>query len=526
MVLLIACVNVANLLLVRAMARRREMAIRLALGVTRRRLVAQLLTEGIVLSGLGMVGALACVHLASSSIRALLVADNAWSGGAVDGRMLGYCAFAAFLTGLLTSLFPALQASRADLTSALKAGAREGTAGRSRMRTGLLVAQAALAIMLLAGAGLFVRSLQNVGNLAFGVDVDRILVAEMQHAAVGMSNAEARETFRRFTDAARQMPGISGAATSIAMSFGLAWGTRLTRPGRAAPPVTNTISQYAVTAGYFDVMGVRLISGRTFTEADRSGSELVAVINETTARTFWPGENPIGQCVKVGRDTMPCTTVVGIVSNARRQDLVEGPVSQIYRPLDQVPPVVSDGTVSMFGFTLVARVARDPASLAEPLRRALQAVEPRASYVQVLPLSSRVERLTRPWTLGAAMFSIFGALALILAAIGLYSVVAFTVAQRQHEFGVRAALGATGADLVRMSVGRGMTPALAGIGIGISMFLLSGRSLEGLLFELSPRDPLVLGSVTAVLLGAAVLASLVPAIRASKADPMRSLKAE
>ena len=526
MVLLIACANVANLLLVRALTRRREIAVRLALGVTRQRLIRQLVVEGFVFAALGAMGALLCAQWSSGFIRGLLLADSAWSGTPIDGRLLLFTAVAALATGLLTSLLPAAQASQPELTSALKSGSREGSVSRSRTRTTLLIAQAALAVVLLSGAGLFVRSLQKVANTTLGIDIDSVLVTAIDHASVGMSNADALELFRRFTERATTVPGVTAAATSIGLSFGLGWSARLSVPGKEQPANANNPSQYAVTPGYFEVMGIRLVDGRTFTDADRAGSELVAVINETTARTFWPGENPVGKCVRIGADSMPCTTVVGIVTNARRQRLVEDPVSQVYRPLDQVPTAETDRTVSFFGYSMIARTSRDPRTVAEPLRRTLQASAPDVPYAHVRPLSERLGRQTRSWTLGATMFSIFGALSLVLAAIGLYSVVAFTVAQRTHEFGVRVALGASARSLLQLTLLRGIAPAAAGILVGLGFALAASRVLEGLLFELSPRDPVVFGTVGLVLLVSAVAASLVPAIRATRVDPMTALRSD
>ena len=525
-VLLIACANVANLLLVRALGRRREIAVRLALGVTRGRLVRQLVAEGVILSVLGGAGALLCAQWASGFIRSMLLGDTAWSGSAIDVRLMTFTAIAALGTGLLTSLLPALQASKPELTSALKAGAREGGSARSTTRAVLLAGQAALAIILLAGAGLFVRSLRNVANTPLGIDIDRVLVAGVPHASVGMSNAEAREVFRRITERATEIPGISAAATSVGLSFGMGWGTSLFVPGRELPSQTNNPSQYAVTPDYFDVLGIRLVDGRLFTESDRVGTPLVAVINETASRTFWPGENPIGQCVRIGADTMPCTTVIGIVTNARRQRLVETPTTMIYRPLDQLDPAVYDRSVSFFGFSFIARTTRRPAALAEPLRRLIQSSGPNMPYAEVRPLSDRLGRQTRSWTLGATMFSIFGALALLLAAIGLYSVVAFTVAQRLHEFGVRVALGATSRSLLQLTILRGVFPVATGIAAGVMIALAASRLLEGLLFEVSPRDPIVLVSGSALLLVVAILASLAPALRAARAHPMLALRSD
>jgi predicted permease len=466
MVLLIACANVANLLLVRALGRRREIAVRLALGVTRRRLVRQLVVEGVVLSILGGIGAVLCAQWSSSFIRTLLLGETAWSGSPIDGRLMLFTAVVAIGTGLVTSLLPALQASRPELTSALKAGAREGGSARSRTRAFLLASQAALAIILLAGAGLFLRSLQRVAAMPLGIDIDRVLVANVEHASVGMSNAEAREVFRRVTERATEIPGIAAAATSVGLSFGMGWGITLHVPGQEPPAQTNNPSQYAVTPDYFNVLGIRLVDGRLFTEADRAGAEPVTIINETTARTYFPGRNPIGQCLKFGADSMPCTTIVGIVTNARRQQLIEEPVSQVYRPLDQLDPAVYDRSVSFFGFAFIARTTRKPSTVVEPLRRLIQSTGPNMPYAVVRPLADRLGRQTRSWTLGATMFSIFGGLSLLLAAIGLYSVVSFTVAQRIHEFGVRVALGATSQNLLRLTLVRGVIPVVVGIAAG------------------------------------------------------------
>lgn len=526
MVLLIACANVANLLLVRALGRRREIAVRLALGVTRRRLVRQLVVEGVVLSILGGIGAVLCAQWSSSFIRTLLLGETAWSGSPIDGRLMLFTAVVAIGTGLVTSLLPALQASRPELTSALKAGAREGGSARSRTRAFLLASQAALAIILLAGAGLFLRSLQRVAAMPLGIDIDRVLVANVEHASVGMSNAEAREVFRRVTERATEIPGIAAAATSVGLSFGMGWGITLHVPGQEPPAQTNNPSQYAVTPDYFNVLGIRLVDGRLFTEADRAGAEPVTIINETTARTYFPGRNPIGQCLKFGADSMPCTTIVGIVTNARRQQLIEEPVSQVYRPLDQLDPAVYDRSVSFFGFAFIARTTRKPSTVVEPLRRLIQSTGPNMPYAVVRPLADRLGRQTRSWTLGATMFSIFGGLSLLLAAIGLYSVVSFTVAQRIHEFGVRVALGATSQNLLRLTLVRGVIPVVVGIAAGAMIAFAGSRLLQDLLFEVSPRDPTVFAGGSLLLLLVALLAALAPAVRATRADPMLALRSD
>jgi predicted permease len=526
MVLLLACANVANLLLLRALQRRREIAVRLALGVSRGRLIMQLLIEGMVLTFLGAAGALVVVAVASGVVRQWLLADLAWAGSGVDLRVLAFTAAVALLTGVTTSLVPALQASRPDLTGSLKAGVREGVTQRSRLRSMLLVTQAALAIVLLAGAGLFTRSLRNVNALDVGIDADHMLVGQINQNSTGLTNADARRLYDEFAERARALPGVKAAAVSVAMPFGLSWGATVSLLGQRVPNVASNPYQYAVTPDYFDALGMHLVAGREFTAADRFGTEPVVIVNQTMARLFWRDRSPIGQCLKVGADTMPCTTVVGVVNDTRRQDLVEGLISQIYRPLDQLPTSYTNSMVSFFGYTLVVGTRGSPDALVEPLRRTMQAVGSSVPYANVRTMRDVLGGQTRSWYLGARVFSAFGVLALVLAGIGLFSVVAFTVGQRRHEFGIRTALGARPGDLLRLTVTRGIAPVLVGIVAGVILALVAGRFVESLLFGVSARDPAVLGTASAALLVCAVVASLAPALRAARADPTIALRAD
>ena len=524
-VLLLACANVANLLLVRTINRQREIAVRLALGVSRTRLTSQLFLEGLLLAACGGVGALIIAFLAAGVMRRLLLADAAWTGSAVDGRLLAVTGIMTIGVALVTSLLPIVQASSPQLTRELKSGAREGLVPRSFTRSALLATQTALALVLLTGAGLFLRSLQRALQLPFGVDVDRVVVAHIDHATVGMSNAEAGAMYLRFIERARTVPGVSAAAASIAHSFGLGWGTSVYWRGESLRLADRTFAQYAITPDYFTVMGIRVSAGRAFAETDRGGSPLVAIVNETAARTFWPRGDAVGQCVQVGADTVPCTTIVGVVTNARRQQLVEAPVAQLYRPLVQLPESVTRSTVSSFGMTLLARAERPPA-VVEPLRRALQATAPNVPYAHVRPLAEQVGRHTRSWELGAKMFSVFGVLALAIAAIGLYSVVLFTMVQRRHEYGVRLALGASAGHLVWITMIRGLLPALAGLVAGAALALAGAKVVASLFFQTTPTDPLVIGTVTGLLVVAAATACLLPGLRAARTDPVVALRAD
>jgi predicted permease len=525
LVLLLACANVANLLLVRALNRQREIAVRLALGVSRRRLTAQMFLEGFLLAIAGAIGGIGIAYVGSGFVRRLLLADAAWTGSLVDGRVFAVTAFITLSVAVLTSFLPIVQASSPELSRELKSGAREGMVQRSVTRSALLATQTALALVLLTGAGLFIRSLQQAMQLPFGIDVDRIVVAGIDHATVGMSNAEAKDMYLRFAERARAVPGISASAVSIAHSFGLGWGTSVYRRGQSLRLADRNFAQYAITPDYFTVMGIRLVSGRAFTDADREGSALVAVVNETAAHNFWPNGAAVGQCVQVGADTMPCTTIVGVVTNARRQQLLEDPITQIYRPLLQLPASLTDGTVSSFGMTLLARAER-PANVVEPLRRAMQSTGANVPYAHVRTLAEQVGRHTRSWTLGATMLTVFGALALAIAAIGLYSVVLFTMTQRRHEYGVRLALGATATHLVWITMVRGLVPATLGLVAGTALALAGGRIVSALLFQTAPTDPLVLGSVSVLLLATAALACLVPGMRAARTDPVVALRAD
>lgn len=525
-VLLIACANVANLLLVRALGRRREIAVRIALGVSRRRLVSQLVVEGVVLALIGTAGALAVAQAASPALRRWLIGEGAWSGTAIGGRMLAITAGVGLLTGIITSLAPALQAIRSDAATSLKAGARDGTVQRSRMRTALLVTQAALAIVLLSGAGFFLRSLRNAAALDLGVDRDHVLIAQLDQNVLGMQGADLHQLFDELAASARTVPGIDRAAVSIGLPFGLSWGTAVSAPGRELPTSGRSPVQYAVSAPYFDALGIRTLRGRAFDAGDRATSAPVAIINETMARLDWPDRNPIGECVRIEDTAAPCATIVGVVSNTNRQDLIEAPVAQIYRPLDQVPARESRSVLSSFGYTLVAHSRGNAVALVEPLRRALQSTRPSMPYVNVTALDDVIGQQTRTWATGARVFTAVGALALLLAGVGLFSVIAFAIGQRMHEFGVRTALGARRVDLLWHTMARGVAPAAAGILVGVLLTLAGGRFLTSLLFQESPFDPVALGVASAIMLACAVAASLVPAVRAAHVDPTIALRAD
>ncbi len=525
-VLLIACANVANLLLARAVRRRREVAVRVVLGITRTRLVRLLLTESLLLSGLGALAGLAVAHWGGNAMRVLLLPNVHWTHAPINARVLGFSILAAFGAGLLIGLVPILQAASSDLASALKSGTREGGGRRSPTRTALTVAQAALSVVLLVGAGLFVKSLWNVRHLDLGLEPELVL-----HVSAGWpaSRSDEERTSRpqavnQFWDRAlervRSMPEVAVATTSVGTPFNSSFGVFLRVPGHDSIPRMPGGGPYiaAVQSGYLETLGIRLLRGRDFTSADGARSERVVIVNDLMAATLWPKEDPIGKCLVIGADTIPCARVVGMVAEARRFDLREEHAMQYYIPFGQ--------EIGMGGRDLLVRPRGDPEALIERLRRELQHLGPDVLYFNIATLQESLDPQIRPWRLGASMFAIFGALALLIAAVGLYSVIAYLVSQRTQELGVRMALGARAADILSLILRQGLGMTLLGIALGIIIAFSSGRFIRNLLFETSPRDPLVFGVVTITLLLAASLALVLPARRAMRVDPAEALRTE
>src|SRR2546429_545326 len=433
-VLLVACANVANLLLARALQRQREIAVRLALGAARLRLARQLVTESVLLALAGGCAALLVSLWAGPMIRAFLLPDIPAVAAAVDARVLLFTGGVALLTGFLAGCVPALQVGRADLTPALKAGAREGRYRPSRLRSGLLVGQVALTVTLIVGAGLFARSLRNVEGQDFGFDPAHTLLATMDLRAAGYR-----------------------------------------------PDQINQLSLQML-----------------------SRPEIL------------PGEAAIGKCF-VGSDKR-CAEIVGVVPDARRFSAVEDASMHFYVPF-------ADDS-SAFITALVVRARGRPEDLVAPVRAAMQETAANLPYAAVTPLADLVAPSIRPWRLGTTMFGVFAGLALVLAAVGLYGVLSYTVAQRSHEIGIRMAMGARRGNVLGLMVGQGVKIAALGAGIGALAALAGGRVLSALLYGVSPRDPLVLLRATVIPLVVAALASYVPARRAAKVDPVVALRYE
>jgi predicted permease len=518
-VLLIACANVANLLLSRAVARRREIAMRLALGASRGRLLRQLLTESFVLAACGGAAGILMAHWGGDALRTLFLSPDDAAGVVTDGRTMTFAALATLATALLTGLVPALQAGRDDLVTSLRGGAREGSGGqRTRTRTLLVLVQAALSVVLLVGAGLFVRSLRHVQTLRLGYDVDTILFAAANTRGARLDDAGRRSLNARLLESAQGTPGVTHAALVLSVPFWSNEGRGLYVPGVDS---IGTLGRFILQGGspdYFAAAGTRIVRGRPFDATDREHTPRVVVVSEGMARALWPGREAIGECIRIGSDTVPCTTVIGIAEDASIRGLADPREYTYYVPLAQTDDA---GYPQLF-----VRVAGRPEDRVDVLRRRLQTALPGAAYVNVVPMRSLVDPRFRSWRFGTTMFVAFGGLALVLASIGLYSVIAYGVAQRVQELGIRIALGASVGDVVRMVVAGSLRVVVAGIVLGALLALWGGRWIETLLFRQSPRDPAVFGAVAVVLLLAALVASVVPALRAARVDPNVVLRGE
>lgn len=515
----IACANVASLQLARALRRRREMALRATLGATRRRLLSQLVVETMVLALAGGAAALFVAAIGARLVRDVLFTAFDWSVSVTDGRLLGFTLAASVLAGLVIGVLPLRHASVDDLTPALKEGAREGGGRRTRTRAALLVVQTALSVVLLVGTGLFLRSLQRVHRLPLGMEPNRVLAADLRTTGMQYTPAQRLALYEGLERSARSLAGVEHAALATSLPFSSSWAERVRLPGRDSVPTVRDGGPYfiGVTHGYFAAMGMRILEGRGIEAGDRAGTARVVVVNESMARLYWPGASAIGQCLLIGADSMPCTQVVGVVANARRQSLIEDTSLQFFLPIEQAPAWVDTRV-------LVMRPRAAASAAAEPLRVQLQRSDAGLPYVRVRALDELIAPETRSWRLGATMFAAFGALALVLAAVGLYGMLTYDVGQRRREIGVRVALGAGAGQITRAVFGDGLRLVALGAGTGIALALAAAPSVQPLLFQTSARDPLIMGGVVALLLVVALLAMIPPVRRAVRVDPVGVLR--
>lgn len=522
LLLLIAGANVANLLIVRAMRRRHEIAVRLALGISRARLARLLILESLAYSAMAAVIAVAIAFAGGTIVRRAFPPSIAWTAPTVNVRVIAVAAALALVTGALIGLAPIAQVLGTDLASSLREAARDSVRS-SRMRRLLLAVQTGLSVMLLAGAGLFIRSMSNVQHLDLGIEPDRVLVARIgwpraQNAGDDAAAARIREAsmWRGLRERIAHYPGVDHVALAIGVPFGSGFGVDVRVPGHDTLPTAPGGGPYVTAVGpdYFATTGTRLLRGRGFTASDGFESARVAIVNQTMASLLWRGENPLGKCIIV--NNTPCAAIIGVAHDARRFGIDERASMQYYVPF---------GQESGIGGTALLVRPRGPArEFVQTLRQAILAAVPSANYLNLSVMQDRVDPQIRPWRLGATMFGVFGVLALLVAAIGLYGAIAYNMAQRTREFGIRLAVGSGTGRLMRGVLYDGLRSAALGVAFGIAAALIAAAKIAPLLFRVSPRDPAVFCSVALVLLATAVVASILPAWRAARTDPVLALR--
>jgi len=523
-VLLVACVNVANLMLARATARQREFALRTALGASRWRIMRQLLIESMLLAiaggALGFILSLWALHLLLTAIPIDL---PFWMNFSLDLRVLGFTLAITLLTGLIFGAVPALQTSRVDLNDTLKEGGRGNSGVRNRARGLLVVSEIAMSLVLLVGAGLMVQSFLRLRRVNIGLNPKNVLTATIVLPRAKYTKDEQRAAlFKQLIERVRTLPGVEAAsATGTLPLGGITWGRSLTVEGYPVVPVGQapSVQHTVVTPGYFRTMGITLLAGRDFDDTDTNDSQNVTIIDERLARQYWPNQSPLGKRVRFGppEDNEPWFTIVGVVSAVRHQRMQEETRPSVYLPHQKIPSS---------GMTLVARTSVNPNDFIGAVRREVAQLDPDLPVSEVATMEKVVaESIWQP-RLYAMLFAVFAGGALLLAVIGIYGVMAFLVQTRTHEIGVRMALGATARDVFRLIVGRGMKLAVVGVVIGVGGAIALTRLMQSLLFNTSATDPFTFVLISLLLSLAAFFACYIPARRAAKVDPLVALRYE
>ena len=524
LVLLIACANVANLLLARSASRRQELAVRAALGAGRWRLVRQLLTESVLLSFVGALLGVLFAYWGVGGLLAGLPPDTSLAEGvSINGSVLAFTAAIAVLTGLLFGLAPAWQASRADVQMTLKEGNRSGHGrGHRRLHGALVVAEIALAMILLVGTGLMLKSFWRVLQADGGFNPDRVLTASVSGPDIKYKEPAQRLAFiEQIVSKVQAIPGVELAASALPLLGG--WQSSFSVEGRPEPPPGQRPSAdiTRISPDYFRVMGMRLLQGRAFTAQDRADGAQVCMIDETFAKKHWPGDNPLGKRVKFGgaddKDN-PWMEVVGVVNHVKHYGVDQDSRIEMYLPYTQSP---------IPSFTLLVRTSGDPAGVTTAVSQAVRSVDADVPLYQVRTLESIVSDRVAERRLAAILISIFGTLALALAAVGIYGVMSYAVTQRSHELGIRMALGAQRHEIFKLVIGSGML--LAGIGLVIGFtaaFFGLAPLVASVLFHVTATDPPTYAISPLVLLAVALLAAWLPARRATRVDPMIALRYE
>src|SRR5713101_4471329 len=519
-VLLIACANVGNLLLVKSFARRHEMTVRLAIGASRSRLLKQLLTEGLILSAFGAAGGLLVAYWCRHALVLLFPARGGVAmhlPGEIDWRVLALSTGVCLTATLLLGLVPAMQTGKIDLAGALKADSAGvvGGGGRAWVRSGLVVMQVSLSFVLLVGAGLLLQSLQKIRNSSPGFSTHGVLDTAVLLVSAGYDARRAQTFQDELLNRVKALPGVESAAFArmTPLSYGSFSSSPIALDGYRPPPEEQPTVQYnEVGPDYFKTMGIPLVSGREFTRADDEKAALVAVVNETMAARYWRGRNPIGERVQVKGRWMQ---VIGVAKDSKYESVRETPKPFFYVPRRQ------NFTV---GAGLYIRTPLSPETMAAALTREVHALDPDLALYEVITLQEQVDRSTSPQLVAVTLVGVLAGLALLLAAIGLYGVMSYAVSQSTHELGLRMALGADASNLLRLVMSRGLTLTAGGVLLGAGAALASTRLLGNLLYKVSPRDPLAFGSALVVMTIVSLAACFLPARRAARTDPARALR--
>ncbi len=520
MVLLIACTNVANLLLARAAVRRREIAIRAALGAARGRLVRQLLVESLLLALLGGGAGVLVAWAGVAGLRALGPGSvPRLAETTVDARILGFALVLSLCTGLLFGLLPALRASRADLGEVMKEGARGTAGGRERLRGTLIVAEVALSFALLIGAGLLLRSLERLLAVDKGFDAERVISSYLLLPYTRYPEGHQQAAFfREMRERAQALPGVQtvGLVSDIPLSGGTNGGIGI--EGREYPPGKEPFAEKRIASpGYFEVLRIQILAGRVFNERDIAGAPAVVVVNQAFAQSYFPGESALGKRVDFRWGTSGMQEIVGVVGDVREQALHQPARPVIYIPLAQRP--------AEWAYLLV-RTTGDPHGIVPSLRRVVAALDRNLPVADVRTLEEVVAARLADRRLAMSLFGVFSVLSLVLAALGLYAVISYMVVQRRQEIGIRMALGARTEQIVRSVLSQGLALIAAGVIVGAVAALWLGRFLAGLVFGVGTTDPATFLSVALLLATTALLASTIPALRAARVNPAIVLRSE
>jgi putative ABC transport system permease protein len=527
LILLIACANVANLMLARTDERHRELAVRTALGASRSRLVSQLLTESVLLSVLG--GTLgAALAYAGTTLLAVLHPPGVprLEDAHVDFGVLAFALLVSIATGVLFGLAPALELTRSGISGTLKEGGRSATLGkgRQRFRDALAVGQMACSVVLLIGALLLVRSLGALSKVDLGFDTRRALTFRTTlPIATYVGSQERINFYRALQDRLARIPGVqSVGATRLLPLTGTIGDWSITLEDRPTAPGENPNGDWqVVTPGYFETMGTHVVKGRTFTADDREDVSPVAVLNDVMAERYWPGQDVIGKRFKIGSTTPVWITVVGVIKQVHHNAVAEQPRAEMYVPYAQW---AAAGASSPAGMTFILRTAGDPMAEVSQVRAVVKALDPNLPVANIQTIQRIADdALARPRFI-TTLLTLFAALALALATIGIYGVISLLVSRRKHEIGIRIALGAQRATILQMVIGRGVALAGLGVAFGLAGAIALTSAVSGMLYGVSRLDPVTFVSAPAVLVVVAVAACLVPAIRAAGMDPLVALR--